>query len=176
MRASLLMAMFAHTDRAAVTENLGGGYGAVSADECRFSAGAGALSAAEQQMVAIARALMGRPRLLCMDEPTKELSRLNLELVAMLGASGDNGFMGEHNAGLAPRIARCAGVRQTGRIILPGKATDVARNSRFRDALSGGERDDARRPRLLRLLPRASAYAEALVVSVVLERPRPRRT
>ena len=103
---------------------------------------AGTLSGGEQQMVAMARALMGRPRLLCMDEPTMGLSPLYvdrvLELIAAINAQGVTIFMVEQNANLALQIAHEAYVLQTGRIVLHGPADALRRDPRIRDAYLGG--------------------------------------
>ncbi len=108
----------------------------------RIAARAGTLSGGEQQMVAMARALMGRPRLLCMDEPTMGLSPLYvdrvLELIGTVNKEGVTVFMVEQNASLALQIAHYAYVVQTGRIILEGPAAELARNPRIRDAYLGG--------------------------------------
>ncbi len=108
----------------------------------RLTARAGTLSGGEQQMVAMARALMGRPRLLCMDEPTMGLSPLFvdrvLELIGTVNKEGVTVFMVEQNASLALQIAHYAYVVQTGRIILEGPAAELARNPRIRDAYLGG--------------------------------------
>jgi branched-chain amino acid transport system ATP-binding protein len=93
-------------------------------------------------MVAMARALMGRPRLLCMDEPTMGLSPLYvdrvLELIAAINAQGVTIFMVEQNANLALQIAHDAYVLQTGRIVLQGAATELRNDPRIRDAYLGG--------------------------------------
>jgi branched-chain amino acid transport system ATP-binding protein len=108
----------------------------------RISALAGTLSGGEQQMVAMARALMGRPRLLCMDEPTMGLSPLYvdrvLELIARINAQGMTIFMVEQNANLALQIAHEAYVLSTGKIVLRGSAEALRRDPRIRDAYLGG--------------------------------------
>ena len=94
-------------------------------------------------MVAMARALMGRPRVLCMDEPTMGLSPLFvdrvLELIQAVNKTGVTIFMVEQNANLALRIADCGYVLQTGRIALAGPARDLLRDPRIRDAYLGGQ-------------------------------------
>jgi branched-chain amino acid transport system ATP-binding protein len=105
---------------------------------------AGTLSGGEQQMVAMARALMGRPRILCMDEPTMGLSPLHVErvlgLIKTVNEQGVTVFMVEQNAHLALQIADHGYVLQTGRIVLSGPARDLLHDPRIRDAYLGGER------------------------------------
>src|SRR3954447_24438401 len=109
----------------------------------RSSQAAGTLSGGEQQMVAMARALMGRPRVLCMDEPTMGLSPLFvdhvLELIQAVNRTGVTVFMVEQNANLALRIADYGYVLQTGRIALSGPARDLLHDPRIRDAYLGGQ-------------------------------------
>jgi branched-chain amino acid transport system ATP-binding protein len=104
---------------------------------------AGTLSGGEQQMVAMARALMGRPRLICMDEPTMGLSPLFvervLELIATINREGVAVFMVEQNASLALQIAHEGYVLQTGRIVLSGAAKTLLRDPRIQDAYLGGQ-------------------------------------
>ena len=105
---------------------------------------AGTLSGGEQQMVAMGRALMARPKLICMDEPSMGLSPLYvdrvLELVGQVAASGVTVFMVEQNASLALRIAHYGYVLQTGRVVLSGGAKDLLHNPEIQDAYLGGER------------------------------------
>ena len=108
----------------------------------RLTQKAGTLSGGEQQMVAMARALMGRPRLICMDEPTMGLSPLwvdrVLDLIAGIRDRGTTVFMVEQNANLALQIADRGYVLQTGRIVLSGPARDLLTDPRIRDAYLGG--------------------------------------
>jgi branched-chain amino acid transport system ATP-binding protein len=111
----------------------------------RLSQQAGTLSGGEQQMVAMARALMGRPRLLCMDEPTMGLSPLYvdrvLELIQTINQAGTAVFMVEQNANLALQIADYGYVLQTGRIVLEGPADALLRDTAIRDAYLGGKQE-----------------------------------
>ena len=104
---------------------------------------AGTLSGGEQQMVAMARALMGRPRLICMDEPTMGLSPLFvdrvLDLIETINREGITVFMVEQNASLALQIAHHAYVLQTGRIMLSGPAGKLLADPRIRSAYLGEE-------------------------------------
>src|SRR4051794_1597399 len=109
----------------------------------RTSQAAGTLSGGEQQMVAMARALMGRPRVICMDEPTMGLSPLYvdrvLELIQAIRGQGVTIFMVEQNANLALQIADYGYVLQAGRIALAGPARELLHNPQIRDAYLGGE-------------------------------------
>ena len=102
---------------------------------------AGTMSGGEQQMVAMARALMGRPKLIIMDEPTMGLSPLFvdrvLDLIAMVNKTGVSIFMVEQNASMALRIADYGYVLQTGRIVLEGPANELLANPKIRSAYLG---------------------------------------
>ena len=102
---------------------------------------AGTMSGGEQQMVAMARALMGRPKLICMDEPTMGLSPLFvdrvLELIATVNGTGVSVFMVEQNASMALRIADYGYVLQSGRIVLEGPAKQLLADPRIRSAYLG---------------------------------------
>ena len=142
VRENLLMGAYARGDRKAVADDLAKWLEFFPRVAERIDQRAGTLSGGEQQMVAMARALMGRPRLLCMDEPTMGLSPLYvdrvLELIAAINAQGMTIFMVEQNANLALQIAHEAYVLQTGRIVLHGPAEALRRDPRIRDAYLGG--------------------------------------
>lgn len=103
----------------------------------------GTLSGGEQQMLAMARALMSNPRLVCMDEPTMGLSPLwvdsVLETVRDLNKQGVSFFMVEQNAHQALAIAHRGYVLQNGHLVLRGNATELLDDPRIRDAYLGGE-------------------------------------
>lgn len=109
----------------------------------RLGQAGGSLSGGEQQMLAIARALMARPKLVCMDEPTMGLSPLFvekvLETVQTLNRSGLSVFMVEQNAHQALGIAHRGYVLQNGRLVLQGRARDLLEDPRIRDAYLGGQ-------------------------------------
>ena len=142
VRENLLMGAYARADRSAVADDLARWLAFFPRVAERIDQRAGTLSGGEQQMVAMARALMGRPRLLCMDEPTMGLSPLYvdrvLELIAAINAQGVTVFMVEQNANLALQIAHEAYVLQTGKIVLHGPAAELRRDPRIRDAYLGG--------------------------------------
>lgn len=142
VRENLLMGAYARRDRKAVAEDLERMLDLFPRVAERIDFQAGTLSGGEQQMVAMARALMGRPRLLCMDEPTMGLSPLYvdkvLDLIAQINRQGVSVFMVEQNASLALQIAHHGYVLQTGRIVLQGTASELLADPRIRDAYLGG--------------------------------------
>ena len=102
---------------------------------------AGTLSGGEQQMVAIGRALMARPKLLCMDEPSMGLSPVFVEqvfdIIQEINRQGMSIFMVEQNANMALTIAHRAYVLQTGRVVLSGAAAELRQNPMIREAYLG---------------------------------------
>jgi branched-chain amino acid transport system ATP-binding protein len=143
VRENLLMGAFSRKDHRAIAQDLDRVLTQFPKLAERLSQRAGTLSGGEQQMVAMARALMGRPKLICMDEPTMGLSPLwvdrVLDLIAAINREGTTVFMVEQNASLALEIAHHAYVLQTGRIILDGPAADLRSDPRIRDAYLGGQ-------------------------------------
>jgi len=102
---------------------------------------AGTLSGGEQHMVAIGRALMARPRLICMDEPSMGLSPLYVEqvfdIIQAINRQGMTIFMVEQNAAMALSIAHRAYVLQTGQVVLSGTAAELRENPAIREAYLG---------------------------------------
>ena len=144
VRENLIMGAYARSDRPSVAADLVRMLDLFPRVGERLKQRAGTLSGGEQQMVAMARALMGRPRLICMDEPTMGLSPLFvdrvLELIAAINQQGTTIFMVEQNASLALSIAHRAYVLQTGRIALEGPAKSLLHDPRIREAYLGAER------------------------------------
>src|SRR5215467_13490857 len=109
--------------------------------EERLAQLAGTLSGGEQQMVAIGRALMARPKLLCMDEPSMGLSPVFVEqvfdIIQTINRQGTTIFMVEQNANMALQIAHRAYVLQTGQVVLSGAAADLRQNPLIREAYLG---------------------------------------
>jgi branched-chain amino acid transport system ATP-binding protein len=101
----------------------------------------GTLSGGEQQMVAIGRALMARPRLICMDEPSMGLSPLFVEqvfdIIQTINRQGTTIFMVEQNANMALSIAHRADVLQTGVVVLSGPAAELRENDDIKQAYLG---------------------------------------
>ncbi len=144
VRENVLMGAYSRRDRDAVREDYERVLDLFPRVRERLAQQAGTLSGGEQQMVAMARALMGRPRLICMDEPTMGLSPLFvdrvLELIQAVNRQGITIFMVEQNAHLALQIADYGYVLQTGRIALAGPAASLRRDPQIRDAYLGGAR------------------------------------
>jgi len=101
----------------------------------------GTLSGGEQQMLALGRALVGRPRLLLLDEPSLGLAPLVVakifEVIASLSARGIAVVLVEQNARAALKLASRGYVLETGRITLTGSGTELAHDRRVRDAYLG---------------------------------------
>ncbi|MDO5673720.1 MAG: ABC transporter ATP-binding protein [bacterium] len=104
---------------------------------------AGTLSGGEQQMLAMARALMARPRLVMMDEPSTGLAPLIVReifsIIAQLRAEGSTVLLIEQNARAALEIADRGYVLETGKIIVQGKATELLANNDVQRAYLGRE-------------------------------------
>lgn len=103
---------------------------------------AGTMSGGEQQMLAMARALMSRPRLICMDEPSMGLSPILVQTVfdtiKRIRDEGVTVFLVEQNASMALSLADRGYVLQTGKIVLSDTANNLLTNDLVRQAYLGG--------------------------------------
>ena len=103
---------------------------------------AGTLSGGEQQMLAMGRALMSRPRLLLLDEPSMGLAPLLIKeifaIIQDINKTGTTVLLVEQNANMALSIAHRAYVLETGRITLSGDAKELAASDEVRKAYLGG--------------------------------------
>ncbi len=101
----------------------------------------GTMSGGEQQMLAMARALMARPRFLCMDEPSMGLAPVlveqQFETIQRLNATGITIFVVEQNATMALAIANRGYVLQSGRVVLAGTAASLLQNPQMQRAYLG---------------------------------------
>ncbi|BEU87503.1 ABC transporter ATP-binding protein [Selenomonas sp. TAMA-11512] len=108
----------------------------------RKSQVAGTLSGGEQQMLAMGRALMSRPRLLLLDEPSMGLAPLLIKeifsIIVDINKAGTTVLLVEQNANMALSIADRAYVLETGRITLTGEAKELAASDEVRKAYLGG--------------------------------------
>jgi branched-chain amino acid transport system ATP-binding protein len=108
----------------------------------RYSQRAGTLSGGEQQMLAIARALMARPKLLLLDEPSLGLAPLVVrkifQIIRDINAAGTTIFLVEQNAHMALSLAHEAYVLQTGRILKHGPARELLADKDVQKAYLGG--------------------------------------
>jgi branched-chain amino acid transport system ATP-binding protein len=103
---------------------------------------AGTLSGGEQQMLAIGRALMSRPKLLMLDEPSMGLAPLLVEqifeIIKDLNQAGTTILLVEQNAGMALEIANRAYVLETGCITLSGTGCELSQSEEIKKAYLGG--------------------------------------
>ncbi len=103
---------------------------------------AGTLSGGEQQMLAMGRALMSRPRLMLLDEPSMGLAPLLVrdifEIIKEINKAGTTILLVEQNAHMALSIAHKAYVMETGKIVLSGDAKELAASEEIRKAYLGG--------------------------------------
>ena len=102
---------------------------------------AGTLSGGEQQMLAMGRALMSKPRIILMDEPSMGLSPLYVgeifEIIKKIKNEGTTVLLVEQNANMALQVADRAYVLETGKIIMDGNANDLMNDERVRKAYLG---------------------------------------
>ena len=107
----------------------------------RLKQAAGTLSGGEQQMLAIGRALMSRPKLLLLDEPSLGLAPLVVQqifrIISEIHSQGMSVLLVEQNAFQALKVAQRAYVLETGKVTLQGSAEELAENPKVREAYLG---------------------------------------
>jgi branched-chain amino acid transport system ATP-binding protein len=108
----------------------------------RFNQRGGTMSGGEQQMLAIGRALMSKPKLLLLDEPSLGLAPIIIqqifEIVEQLRRDGVTVFLVEQNANQALKIADRAYVLENGRVVMQGSGAELLVDPKVRDAYLGG--------------------------------------
>ena len=138
---NLDLGAFARKDAAAVASDRDRVFGLFPRLSERLSQRAGTLSGGEQQMLAIGRALLARPRLLLMDEPSlglaPQLVQTIFKIIREINASGTTNFLVEQNAHMALQIARRAYVLEVGRVVMSGDAKELAASQEVRKAYLG---------------------------------------
>jgi branched-chain amino acid transport system ATP-binding protein len=138
---NLQMGAFIRSDRAGIEKDMARGFELFPVLKQRQSQLGGTLSGGEQQMLAIARALMSSPKMLLMDEPSMGIAPLLVakifEAVRELNREGMTIFLVEQNAHLALRAANYAYVLDVGRIIMRDQAQVLASSDEVRKAYLG---------------------------------------
>ncbi|MBR5233591.1 MAG: ABC transporter ATP-binding protein [Clostridia bacterium] len=138
---NLKMGAFTRKDKKEIEESLEMVFEAFPRLKERRNQVAGTLSGGEQQMLAMGRALMSKPRIILMDEPSMGLSPLYVteifEIIKKIKSEGTTVLLVEQNANMALQIADRAYVLETGRIIMDGKASDLMNDERVRKAYLG---------------------------------------
>ena len=139
---NLQLGAISRTDKQRIKDDIGRMYAHFPALETRHAQQAGTLSGGEQQMLAVARALMLRPRLMLLDEPSFGLAPLIVrDLFGILGKINREDkvtiLVVEQNAQLALELAEKAFVIETGRIVMSGTAKEIANNEDIRKSYLG---------------------------------------
>ena len=141
VKENLELGAYLRNDRDGIEEDLERIYDMFPRVKERLSQKSGTLSGGEQQMVAMGRALMSRPRVLLMDEPSMGLApalvQTNFELIQQIHSEGVAIFMVEQNANMALSIADRGWVLQTGRVVLDDTADALMANPELRASYLG---------------------------------------
>lgn len=142
VKENLQMGAFTRTDEAGIREDYNRVLELLPRLRERRKQTAGTLSGGEQQMLAIGRALMARPKMLLLDEPSMGLSPLLVQeifkLIQDVNKSGVTILLVEQNAKMALDIAKRAYVLETGKVSMQGNASELADNEQVRKAYLGG--------------------------------------
>ena len=139
---NLELGAFIRTDSDEIQKDFKMVFGRFPRLEERKSQLAGTLSGGEQQMLAMGRALMSRPKLLLLDEPSMGLAPLLIReifnIIVDINKTGTTVLLVEQNANMALSIANRAYVLETGRITISGDAKELAASEDIRKAYLGG--------------------------------------
>lgn len=138
---NLEMGAFIVNDKAQIAEDIENVYKHFPRLKERFRQAGGTLSGGEQQMLAIGRAMMSRPKIMLMDEPSMGLSPLLVKeifnIILELNQSGMTILLVEQNAKMALSIAHRAYVLETGHVVMSGNAAEMMEDDKVRKAYLG---------------------------------------
>ena len=138
---NLMLGAFTRKDKNEINESLEKVFKRFPRLEERRTHAAGTLSGGEQQMLAMGRALMSKPSIILMDEPSMGLSPLYVseifDIIQEINKSGTTVLLVEQNAKKALSIANRAYVLETGRIVLSGDAKELMNNDQVKKAYLG---------------------------------------
>lgn len=138
---NLAMGAFARNDKAEIAQDIDKAYALFPRLAERASQLAGTLSGGEQQMLALARALMSRPKMLLLDEPSMGLAPIMVqkifEVIKNVAKEGMTILLIEQNARLALQVSHRAYVMESGNISLSGNAQELLHNPQVRAAYLG---------------------------------------
>ena len=141
VRENLLMGAYLRKDKAGIREDEEHAYTLFPVLRERRTQMGGTLSGGEQQMLAIGRALLARPKLLLLDEPSLGLAPLVVEnifeIIEQINKDGVTVLLVEQNAQMALQIAHRGYVLETGRVTLEGPASDLLNDPKVRSAYLG---------------------------------------
>ena len=142
VRENLEMGAFTRRDSAEIADSLEMVFDRFPRLKEREGQSAGTLSGGEQQMLAMGRALMSKPRLLMLDEPSMGLAPILVQeifnIIKSLHETGTTVLLVEQNARMALSVADRAYVLETGRVSMSGDAADLANDDRVKQAYLGG--------------------------------------
>jgi branched-chain amino acid transport system ATP-binding protein len=141
VRENLEMGAFTRNDRAGIAKDIEHAHELFPILRDRQNQKGGTLSGGEQQMLAVARALMGRPKMLLLDEPSLGLAPLIVlkifDVIRRLNSEGMSVLLVEQNARAALKLAHRGYVMETGRITIADKAETLLADPRVQDAYLG---------------------------------------
>jgi branched-chain amino acid transport system ATP-binding protein len=141
VKENIMMGAYTRSDPAEIQASMERGYKSFPRLKERESQYGGTLSGGEQQMLAMARALMSKPSLLLLDEPSMGLSPILVEeifkIIVEINKQGTSILLVEQNAQMALSIANRAYVLETGRIVLSGDAKEIASKPEVKTAYLG---------------------------------------